>query len=179
MNINFPSTRPCPAWREEDRLAALRDYEILDTEPEEAFEEIVKIAAHVFQAPISVVNFIAEGRQWFKAEIGLGIRETPLDISICASAILQPGLFTVPDIRADRRFSSFPGVTGEPGLRFYAGALLETPEGLPLGTVCVLDHQPRPEGVSPEQASTLLALARCVMRELELKRSNKALARQT
>jgi len=179
LNICLPPCAPFPKWREEDRLAALRDYEILDTETEEAFEEIVKIAAHVFQAPIAVVSFIAEGRQWFKAEIGLGIRETPLDISICAVAILQPGLFTVPDTTADERFSCNPLVTGAPGLRFYAGALLETPEGLPLGTVCVLDHEPRPEGASPEQASMLLALARCVMRELELKRSNKALARQT
>ena len=104
---------------------------------------IVKVAAHVCGAPISVINLIDETRQWFKAEIGLGVRETPLDVSICAHAILQPGLFIVPDTLKDRRFACNPLVTGEPNLRFYAGALLETPEGLPLGTVCVLDYKPR------------------------------------
>jgi GAF domain-containing protein len=118
-----------------------------------------------------VVNLIAEGRQWFKAEIGIGADELPLDVSICAHAILQPGIFVVPDTTQDGRFSANPLVAGEPGLRFYAGALLETPEGLPLGTVCVLDTKPRPEGISARQRLTLEVLARQVMTQLELRRA--------
>jgi GAF domain-containing protein len=120
----------------------LRRYEILDSPSEVEFEDVVRIAAHVCETPIAVVNLIEDHRQWFKAEIGLGVRETPLDVSICAHAILQPGLFVVPDTTKDPRFDCNPLVTGDPHLRFYAGALLETREGLPLGTVCVLDYKP-------------------------------------
>jgi GAF domain-containing protein len=163
-------------WNEADRLAALHRYGILDTPPETAFDEITRVAALVCKTPIAVVNLIEDTRQFFKAEIGLGVRETPVDISICAHAILQEELFVVPDLTKDRRFDCNPLVTGDPNLRFYAGALLRTPEGLPIGTVCVLDYQPRPEGVTPEQAEVLRALARAVMAQLELRRSNEALA---
>jgi two-component sensor histidine kinase len=158
-----------PSWDEAERLTSLRSYGILDTPLEQDFEDVVRIAAHVCQAPISVINLIADTRQWFKAEIGLGVRETPLDVSICAYAILQPGLFVVPDTTQDPRFACNPLVTGEPSLRFYAGALLETPEGLPLGTVCVLDYKPRE--LTEDQAFTLRALARQVMAQLELRRA--------
>lgn len=164
-------------WSESDRLDALRSYGILDTPPEPAFDEIVEIAALVCHAPVAVVNLVEDSRQFFKAEIGLGVRETPVDVSICAHAILQPDLFVVPDTTKDPRFSCNPLVVGEPYLRFYAGALLETPDGLPLGTVCVLDYEPRPEGLTSEQAKTLLSLARATMAQLELRRSNEALAR--
>jgi PAS domain S-box-containing protein len=158
------------AW-EADRLRALERYAILDTPPEAEFDDIARLAADIFEAPIAVVNLIAEGRQWFKAEIGLGVRETPLDVSICAHAILQPGVFIIPDTTEDERFRCNPLVTDEPGLRFYAGALLETPEGLPLGTLCVLDVKPRPEGITERQRLTLEVLARQVMAQLELRRA--------
>jgi two-component sensor histidine kinase len=158
-----------PTWNEEERLAALRSYGVLDTPFEQDFDDIVRIAAHVCEAPISVINLIEDTRQWFKAKIGLGVRETPLNISICAHAILQPSLFVVPDTTKDPRFDCNPLVTGEPHLRFYAGALLETPEGLPLGTVCVLDYKPRE--LTEEQTFILRALARQVMTQLELRRS--------
>ena len=167
-----------PPWSEADRLAALRRYGVLDTPPEPAFDEITRIAALVCQAPIAVVNLIEETRQFFKAEIGLGVRETPVDISICAHAILQHDVFVVPDTTKDARFASNPLVTGEPHLRFYAGALLRTPEGLPIGTVCVLDHKPRPDGITPEQAETLRALARQVMTQLELRDRDARLREQ-
>ena len=173
--LRLVSSAAQPVWSEAERLAALDSYHVLDTPPEPAFDDIAKIAAHVCAAPIAAVNFIAEHRQWFKSEIGLGVRQTPLDVSICARAILQRGLFVVPDTTLDPRFNCNPLVTGEPHLRFYAGALLETNDGLPLGTLCVLDHTPRPNGLTPEQAFTLEALARQVMTELELRR---ALARQ-
>ncbi len=163
-----------PDWQEADRLAALRGYGILDTPTDPAFDDFVQIAAHVCNAPIAVVNLIDESRQWFKAEIGLGVRETALDVSICAHAILQPGVFVVPDTTRDGRFAGNPLVTGKPHLRFYGGALLETEEGLPIGTLCVLDYTPRPQGLSDEQRFVLQALARQVMAKLELSRALEA-----
>ena len=128
--MEHQSARPdALPWDEAKRLAALRSYGILDTPLEQGFDDVVRIAAYVCNAPISVINLIDDDRQWFKAEIGLGVRETPLDVSICAHAILQPGLFVVPDTTKDPRFASNPLVTGEPNLRFYAGALLETQIG--------------------------------------------------
>jgi two-component sensor histidine kinase len=158
-----------PTWTESDRLAALRSYRILDTPPEPAFDDLVQLAARACQAPIALISLIDERRQWFKAEVGLGVRETPLDRSICLTAMLQPGLTIVPDLTEDPRFARNPLVTGEPHLRFYAGAVLKTPEGVPLGALCVLDCMPR--DLTEEQASTLTMLARQVMSQLELRRA--------
>ncbi len=155
---------------EEFRLAALRRYGILDTPREAEFDEVVEVASAICGTPISVINLIDHGRQWFKAEVGLGVRETPIDSSICAHAILQPGLFIIPDTTLDRRFIDNPLVTGEPHLRFYAGALLETPEGFPLGTVCVLDYKPRE--LDDTQKAFLRLMANQVMKLLELRRLN-------
>ncbi|WP_017669574.1 ATP-binding protein [Blastomonas sp. AAP53] len=166
-----PDCRPEPATADADRLAALLRYDILDTPKEPEFEDIVRLASDIFDAPISVVNLIASDRQWFKAEIGIGARELPLDVSICAHAILQDDLFIVPDTLLDERFRNNPLVAVDGGLRFYAGALLRTEEGLALGTVCVLDHKPRPEGITDRQRLTLEVLARQVMTQLELRRA--------
>jgi two-component sensor histidine kinase len=155
---------PC---NEPERLAALYRYAILDTPQEQAFDDITGLVASLCQAPIAVINLIDRERQWFKSEIGLGVRETPLNISICAHAILQPGLFIVPDTQQDERFANNPLVCGEPGLRFYAGALLESSDGYPLGTLCVLDYVPRE--LTEEQQRTLLVLARQVMAQIELR----------
>lgn len=166
---------PCRAAtppNEAARLAALRAYAILDTADEGAFDDITRIAAMVCGTPIAVVNLIDAERQWFKSEIGLGVRETPLDPSICAHAILQDDLFVIPDTRLDARFQGNPLVTGDPHLRFYAGAPLLTPDGHALGTVCVLDTEPR--SLSEAQLGALKALARQSMAQLELR---KALAR--
>lgn len=155
---------------EQYRLSALRSYGILDTPRESDFDDVVKVAAAICQAPISVINLIDEGRQWFKAEVGLGVRETPLDSSICAHAILQPGLFEVPDTTLDNRFCDNALVLGDPHLRFYAGALLTTPTGFPLGTVCVLDYKPRK--LDETQRAFLQLMARQVMQLIELRRTN-------
>jgi PAS domain S-box-containing protein len=160
-------------WDERARLAALDSYSILDTPPERAFDEVVRLAAQICDAPFAVVNLVAEERQFFKAEIGLGVRETPLDVSICAHALLRPGLFVVRDTTRDARFAGNPLVTGAPHLRFYAGALLETEDGLPLGTLCVLDREPRPDGLTEQQGFALQVLARQVMSQLELRRTLK------
>ena len=157
---------------EEYRLAALQSYGILDTPRESDFDEVVKVASAICETPISVVNLIDRGRQWFKAEVGLGVRETPLDSSICAHAILQPGLFEVPDTTLDNRFCDNPLVLGDPHLRFYAGALLTTPEGFPLGTVCVLDYKPRK--LDEKQRAFLKLMANQVMKMIELRRTNAA-----
>lgn len=156
-------------WTEQERLEALATYDIVGSLPETAFDDIARIAARTCNAPIALVSFLGEHSQWFKSEVGLGIKETPREISFCAHAILQKGLFVVPDATADARFFCNPLVTGDLHARFYAGAVLRTANGIPLGTVCVLDRIARPEGLTAEQAETLEALARAVMRELEFR----------
>jgi signal transduction histidine kinase len=154
---------------EAERLQALRSYGILDTAVEAAFDDITRIASYVCQTPISLISLVDADRQWFKSELGLGVRETAREQSICAHALLEHSFLEVPDTWADPRFDRNPLVTGRPHLRFYAGALLRTPDGLPLGTVCVLDDKPR--RLSPEQRDMLAALARQVMSQMEFRRA--------
>lgn len=161
--------KPVPHPRQKERLQTLRAYGVLDTERECDFDQIVDLAARVCGAPISVINLIDESRQWFKAETGLGVRETPLENSICAHAILEHEFVEIPDTRADPRMADNPLCTDEPGLRFYAGALLKAENGMPLGTLCVLDHQPR--ALNDLQRDTLRVLARQVMNQLDLRRT--------
>ncbi len=153
--------------RESRRLAALASYQILDTPPEQVFDDVVQLASEICQTPIAVVNLIGAGRQFFKAEVGLGVRETPLETSFCATAILEDDFLVVPDATQDPRFDCNPLVTSDPGLRFYAGALLKTGAGLPIGTLCVLDTRPRE--LSPLQRKTLKVLATQVMAQLDLR----------
>ncbi len=157
-----------PSWSEAERLDALRDHGILDTVAEADFDDIARIAAHVCNVPIAMISFIDAHRQFFKAEIGLGLREIPRDASICAHAIRQPDLMVVPDLAADPRFSRSGFLTAVPAARFYAGAVMETADKLPLGTVCVLDTKPR-QGLSAAEAQALRALARQVIAQLELR----------
>ena len=159
-----------------ERLAELASYAVLDTPSEPEFDDVVRLAAETFGAPISVINLVAGDRQWFKAEVGIGVREQSLDTSICAHALLQDDLMVVPDLRDDDRFACNPLVDAESGLRFYAGALLRSPVGLPIGTLCVLDTAPRPEGITAHQRLVLEVLARQVMTQFELRRT---LAAQT
>lgn len=155
--------------REAERLAALDSYAILDTAPEQDFDDIAALASEICGTPIAVVNLIGDGRQWFKAEVGLGVRETPLDTSFCRHAILETDFLLVPDATKDPRFECNPLVTAASGLRFYAGALIKSPEGLPLGTLCVLDTRPR--DLTDQQARALKRLARQVMAQMELRRA--------
>lgn len=149
------------------RLAALRAYDILDTPRESDFDDIVTLAAQICGTPISVINLIDEGRQWFKAEVGLGVRETPLDTSICAHVILEDAFVEIPDTLADPRMADNPLCLADPGLRFYAGALLRSKGGYPIGTLCVLDNQPRV--LDPSQRNALRILADQVMTQLDLR----------
>ncbi len=154
--------------RQSERLAALRAMSILDTPREPRFDRIVELAAELCEAPIAVINLIDEDRQWFKAETGLGVRETPLEASICAHVILQPGLTIISDTLNDPRLKDNPLCIAAPNLRFYAGTLLATEDGLPLGTLCVLDHQPRT--LTPRQQGLLTGLAEQVMIQIQLTR---------
>lgn len=158
---------------QDKRLKALRQFEILDTPREEAFDSIVALAAAICDTPISVVNMIDRERQWFKAEIGLGVRETPLDTSICSHVILEKDFVEIPNTLEDPRMRDNPLCLADPGLRFYAGALLKTSDGLPIGTLCVLDNQPRT--LTPLQRQTIHVLAEQVMSQLELRLSLRRL----
>jgi GAF domain-containing protein len=152
-------------------MAILGDYGVLDSMPEAALDDIAFLASHICSAPIALVSLVDESRQWFKARVGTEVTETPRDVAFCAHAILEPGdLFVIPDALEDPRFAGNPLVLGDPHIRFYAGAALVSPEGLPLGTLCVFDSVPRPGGLSASQARALGALAREVMVHLELRR---------
>ena len=156
------------------RLAALDGYGILDTQAEQGFDDIVLLASRICATPVTLVSLVAGDRQWFKARVGFDPCQTPLSQSVCARALARPGLLVIPDLTLDPRTRDNALVTGEPHLRFYAGARLETPEGIALGTLCVIDGKPRPEGLTPEQAEALQALARQVMAQMELRRSMAA-----
>jgi len=160
---------------EDARLAVLDSFGILDTPPERSFDDVVRLVSQLLDAPIAAVNLIARGRQWFKSEIGLGTREMPLDHSICRHALLEQEQMIVPDTQDDPRFSCNPLVTADGGLRFYAGAVLRTRDGVPLGTLCVLDKKPRPEGLTEQQQFMLTTMAHQVMSQIELR---QALAEQ-
>ncbi len=156
---------------QQDRLRALYSYEILDTDPEADFDDIVKLASAICGTAISVVNLIDADRQWFKAETGLGVRETPLDSSICSHVILEQEFVEINDTLNDARLSDNPLCLGDPGLRFYAGAQLVTDDGLPLGTLCVLDYETK--RLNELQRDALRVLARQVMAQLDLRKSLK------
>jgi PAS domain S-box-containing protein len=156
-------------FRERNRLKSLHRYGILDTAAEPGFDEIAQVAALHLGAPISAVSFVDEDRQWFKASVGLGVSETPRSASFCAHAMVGDDVFVVPDATADDRFKANPLVTGDPAIRFYAGAPIRSPEGAPLGAVCVIDTRARPEGVTPAQSALLRMLAGQVETQLRLR----------
>jgi GAF domain-containing protein len=153
------------------RLDALNSYDILDTAPEAGFDDIVLLAHEICDTPVALVSFVASKRQWFKAASGTELCQTPIEQSVCAHALAQPDTLVIPDLTKDERTRSNTLVTSEPHIRFYAGALLKSAEGVPLGTLCVLDLQPRPRGLTAAQIGGLEALARQVMLLLELRKA--------
>jgi len=158
------------------RLQALRDYGLMDTPPEPAFDEIVALAGYLFRAPIALIPLLDEKRQWFKARTGLDVTEIPREHAFCSYTILEPDGMVVPDALADPRFASNPLVLGKPGIRFYAGTPLTTREGHALGTLCVIDTKPRPHP-EPEQQQALQTLGRHLMAQIEVRYSSAFLAK--
>lgn len=155
---------------EAQRLKTLRGYDVLDTPPEPAFDDLTLLAAQICQVPIAVVSLVDEKRQWFKSIIGLSATETSRDVAFCAHAIFNPDdLLEVRDAQLDLRFSDNPLVITDPHIRFYAGAPLVAPDGVALGTLCVIDRVPRV--LSDEQKASLRALSRTVISQLELRRT--------
>ena len=168
--MNHPEV-DCSRWEEADRLAALRQYGVLDTTPEASFDDLAALAARICDAPMAAVSLVDAERQWFKAEIGLGVAETPRPASFCAHAMLSDQALVITDAQRDPRFADNPLVTGAPHIRFYAGFPLKTPTGAPLGALCVLDEKARPEGLTELEALALKTLAQQVMTQLELRRA--------
>jgi anti-sigma regulatory factor (Ser/Thr protein kinase) len=155
------------ATDESARLAALRRYRILDTDPERPFDDLTLLASRICGTPIALITLVDADRQWFKSRVGLSTTETSRSVSFCSHAIEQTDLFVVPDARQDLTFRNNPSVTGDPHIRFYAGAPLITPDGQALGTLCVIDRVPRT--LTPDQIEALQALKRQAEMQLELR----------
>ena len=146
---------------EAERLNTLRGYGILDTHPEDCFDDLTRLAATICDTPISLISLVDEDRQWFKSNIGMEVCQTPREDAFCAHAITSQELFVVPDASHDPRFAANPLVLGEPHIRFYAGAPLAAPNGHNLGALCVIDRVPRQ--LNCEQLESLRILSRQVM----------------
>jgi GAF domain-containing protein len=159
---------------ESARLEALRQYHILDTAPEQVFDDITKLAAFICGAPIAIMSLIDQERQWFKSRVGMQVEQTPREQALCAHTILKKEILEIEDTQSDRRFADNPLVLNAPHIRFYAGAPLLTQEGHALGSLCVIDRHPRK--LSTEQRDCLERLARQAMTNLELRRVSADLA---
>jgi len=160
-------TYPVPV-NDAERLLALRAYKILDTKPEERFDELTRLAALICRVPISLISLIDTDRQWFKSRFGLDVQETPRAQAFCTHAIMQPEMFVVPDASKDERFAHNPLVTGDPHIRFYAGAPLAARDGHVLGTLCVIDREPHT--LTEAQKEALKIVGRLVIANIELRR---------
>jgi diguanylate cyclase (GGDEF)-like protein len=165
--------QPANPHNEQERLEALRNLDILDTLPEQEYDDLTRLAASLLRVPIAAISLIDEDRQWFKSRIGLEDSETPRSISFCGHAILGTETFVVPDASLDERFRDSPLVTGNPHVRFYAGVPLTTEDGCAIGALCVKDNQPRQ--LSKEEESILRVLARQVVAHFQLRRQLKEL----
>jgi GAF domain-containing protein len=152
---------------EAERLRTLRSYKILDTKPDERFDELTRLAALICGVPISLISLIDADRQWFKSRFGLDVQETPRAQAFCTHAIMQPEMFVVPDASQDERFAHNPLVTGDLHIRFYAGAPLAARDGHVLGTLCVIDREPHT--LTPAQMEALKIVGRLVIANVELR----------
>jgi PAS domain S-box-containing protein len=168
-------TQPPLPENEVARLEALTGYEILDTPEEAEFDDITRLAACICQTPIALIGLVDLDRQWFKSKFGLEVSQIPREHAFCARTILQSQPLIVPNALEDERFATNPFVTGDPNIRFYAGAPLIASDGSALGSLCVIDRTPR--NLSPEQIESLQALSRQVVRQIEIRRTTGTLSR--
>lgn len=159
---------------EQARLNALREYGILDTDPERAYNDLVKLVKRTLHVPAAYISLIDEHRQWLKAEEGLNMTESDRDIAFCAHTILSDEPMVIEDTFNDERFADNPFVTGNPGIRFYAGVPLKTPGGLQIGTICAVDFKPRM--ITPYEIETMKILGRNTVSLLELRKANLILS---
>ncbi|MGB3494220.1 MAG: GAF domain-containing protein [Elainellaceae cyanobacterium] len=160
--------------QEAARLEVLRQYRILDTPSEQSYDDITALAAYICDVPTALISLVDADRQWFKSKIGLEVSETSRDVSFCAHAISDQQIMVINDALKDDRFTDNPLVTCAPGIRFYAGVPLITPGGHSIGTLCIIDYQPRE--LSEPQVQMLNALARQVVTQLEQRRISAQLA---
>nr|NKX70434.1 GAF domain-containing protein [Alteromonadaceae bacterium A_SAG7] len=160
---------------ENERLAELLSYDVLDTEAEQLFDDLTVLASQICETPIALISLIDPNRQWFKSRVGLDAEETSRDIAFCSHAILQDDVFEIPNATLDPRFHDNPLVIGAPDIRFYAGAPLITPSGHAIGTLCAIDSKPRK--LTETQKASLQTLSKSVVAHLELKRKNRELER--
>jgi len=156
--------------QDHSRAGMLAAYHIMDTPAEPQFDDLVFLAADICEAPTAVVSLVEDSRQWFKAKIGMDVCETDISVSVCVHGLTEPGLLIIPDLKKDPRTAENPIVTDRPPIRFYAGAPLRTSYGDTLGMLCVVDHFPRPMGLTSRQQRSLLALARAATSSIELHR---------
>lgn len=170
MTLPWGMIKPDLPENEKERLESLRELKIIDTEIEESYEQITKLAAEICEVPICLISLVEEDIQWFKSRHGLKAESTPRDISFCAHAILEEeSIMEVNDAREDERFFDNPLVTGDENIKFYAGAKLTTPNNLALGTLCVIDNKPRK--LTEFQKNALRTLSNQVATLLELRRT--------
>ena len=174
LNLTIMKAAPLPQ-NEDERLAELLSYDVLDTEAEQLFDDLTALASQICETPIALISLIDPNRQWFKSRVGLDAEETSRDIAFCSHAILQSDVFEIPNATLDPRFHDNPLVTGAPDIRFYAGAPLITPSGHAIGTLCAIDSKPRK--LTETQKASLQTLSKSVVAHLELKRKNRELER--
>lgn len=162
---------------EDERLQKLLRYRVLDTDAESAYDDLTAIAAHICGTSTSAISFVDVARQWFKAKVGTDVTECPRELSFCAHAILQSAVMVIPDTHEDERFAHNPLVTGEPYVRFYAGAPLISPDGYTVGTLCVMNREPKQ--LTAAQVLMLEAIARQIVSQLEMRLMRQRIEHET
>jgi signal transduction histidine kinase len=172
MSSNIDQVLSPVPINEKARLAELRRFEVLDTLPEESFDRITALATSIFKVPIAIVSLVDKDRHWFKSSVGMPVNQSPRRDGFCAHTIMNDDVLVVPDATLDARFARDPSVTGDRAIRFYAGASLTSASGFRLGSLCIIDREPRTEGLTADEKGILQNLAALTVREIELRQES-------